>query len=128
MNSGGFSFTTPVQQLVMQNAKCRQFKGVREDWDPWSLEWLEFAQVMQGVTGVENTMALGNLLKMYVDKATRARWAAKEAKGGSMTYDALWHDLMVMFGLNARGCRRGAWESLKLEFTGKGISRGSWEI
>ena len=48
MNSGGVSFTTPVQQLVMQNAKCRQFKGVREDWDPWSLEWLEFAQVMQG--------------------------------------------------------------------------------
>ena len=89
MNSGGFSFTTPVQQLVMQNAKCRQFKGVREDWDPWSLEWLEFAQVMQGVTGVENTMALGNLLKIYVDKAIRARWAAKGAKGGSMTYDAL---------------------------------------
>ena len=70
-------------------------------------------------------MALGNLLKMYVGKAPRARWAAKEAKGGSMTYDTLWHDLMVMFGLNARGCRRGAWESLKLEFTGKGISRGS---
>ena len=101
MNSGRFSFTTPVQQLVMQNAKCRQFKGVREDWDPWSHEWLEFAQVMQGVTGVEKTMALGNLLKMYMDKATRARWAAKEAKGGPMTYDALWHDLMVMFGLNA---------------------------
>ena len=85
--------------MVMQNAKCRQFKGFREDWDPWSLEWLEFAQMMQGVTGVEKTMALGNLLKMYVDKATRSRWAAKEAKGGSMTYDALWHDLMVMFGL-----------------------------
>ena len=83
MSSGGFSFAIPVQQLVTQNFKCRQFKGVREDWGPWSLEWLEFfAQVMQGVTGVENTMALGNLLKMYVDKATRARWAAKEAKGG----------------------------------------------
>ena len=73
-------------------------------------------------------MALGNLLKMYMDKATRATWAAKEAKGGPMTYDALWHDLMVIFGLNARGFRRGAWESLKLEFTGKGISRGIWEI
>ena len=69
----------------MQNAKCRQFKGVREDWDHWCLEWLEFAQVMQGVTGVEKTMALGNLLKMYIYKATRARWAAKEAKGGPMT-------------------------------------------
>ena len=85
MNSGGFSFTTPVQQLVMQNAKCRKFKGVREDWDPWSPQWLEFAQVMEGVTGVENTIAVANLLKPYVDKATRARVAAKEAKGGSMT-------------------------------------------
>ena len=112
----------------MQNAKCTHFKGVRDYWDPWSLEWLEFAQVMQGVTGVEKNMALGNLLKMYVEKATRARWAAKEAKGSSMTYDALCNDLIVMFGLNARGCRRGAWESLKREFTGKGISRGSWEI
>ena len=90
MSSGGYSFRTPVQQLVMQNAKCRQLKGVREDWDPWYLEWLEFAQLMQGVTGVENTMALGNLLNMYVDKATGARCAAKEAKGCPMTYDALW--------------------------------------
>ena len=63
-----------------------------------------------------------------MDKATPARWAAKEAKGRPMTYDALWHDLMVVFGLNARVCRREACESLKLEFTGKGISRGSWEI
>ena len=39
---GRLSFLTPVQQPVMQNAKCRLFKGVREDWDPWSLEWLEF--------------------------------------------------------------------------------------
>ena len=89
------------------------------------LEWLEFAQVMQGITGVENTMALGNLLKMYVDKATQARWAEKEAKGGPLTYYSLWQDLMVMFGPNARGCRRGASESLILEFGGKGISRGS---
>ena len=37
MNSGGFSFTTPVQLLVMPNAKCRQFTGVREDLHPWSL-------------------------------------------------------------------------------------------
>ena len=57
----------------MHNAKRRQFKGVRENWDPWSLQWLEFAQGMQGVTGVEKHTALGNLLKIYVDKATRAR-------------------------------------------------------
>ena len=45
-----------------------------------------------------------------------------------MTYDALWHDLMLMFGLNARRCRRGSCESLKLEITGKGIPRGIWKI
>ena len=81
-NSGELSFTTSVQQLVMQNAKCRQFKSVREHWDPWSLEWPEVAQMMQGVAGVENTMALGNLLKMYMDKATRTRWVAKGPSGG----------------------------------------------
>ena len=45
-----------------------------------------------------------------------------------MTYEMLWDDLEVAFGLNCQAARRAAWKVLTPTFRGAGISRAGWEM
>ena len=89
------------------------------------------ARVQAGVArdrGVGEHSVLAYLLKMHMAPATKARWAAKERKQGPMTYEMVWDDLEVVFGLNCQAVRRAAWKVLRPTFCGASISRAGRQI
>ena len=123
---GGASYVkSPLQDVLSQQAKLTPYSGEKRDWPRFSKAWPAYLQKMGVDERTERDSVLVETLRMYIDPPTRIQWTVREEAGETLTYQKLWEELSVAFGMHSELYRKQEWQALRLRYEGS-LNRTVW--